>query len=176
MMKKKLPYIIFTVVFALLELLILFFLVRSVIPPSNPLGLEMKEYIAVSPSSLGDGEYALQVTGEIANKGERAVELTALEVTVSNGREQKTLTIDANITLEPRTSYLLSSDHAAPAIYDRVISVHAVTAQGNTDVANAPTGILSASFLISLLLCILVALYLIRFAKQWYYLTQEENM
>ncbi len=175
-MEKKLMYAVFTVLFALVTLLAAVFLVRSLIPASNPLDLEMKEYITVSPSPLGDGNYALQITGEISNQGERTVKLTALEVTVGNGREQKTLTVDLNITLEPRTSYSVTSDHASAALYDRVLSVKAITEQGDTEVANAPTGILTPAFLISLLACILAVLYLIRFAKQWYYLTQEENM
>ncbi len=175
-MKKTMLYPVITVVLALLEIFFAVLLILSLLPPQNPLGLEMKEYVSVSPSLIGNGEYALQITGEIANKGEKSVNLDAFEITVAKENEQKTLTVDAKITMEPRTGYFISYDDIAPVGYDRVLSVRAITAQGDTDVANAPAGIFTLSSLLGALACIITAVFLIHFAKQCYYLKQEQAL
>lgn len=165
-------------IFGLLSLLLLVLTVMELLPEKSH-GVTVRQSITVSSSSLSPIEaevkdYHSQIGGSLFNPTDKAITVDSVSVTVSDGKNEKTVTVEG-FTLPARTEHEIIASFEGQIFYDRVTEV-ALVSVGETDVLPNQT---ATSFRIGgvvifyLVLLAITAFLTVRAAKVRYYLYQE---
>jgi len=146
--------------------------------PANPFGVTVKEPLNVSSSPLtADASLFVSVlTGKLVNPTDVSVIMDEVQVTVSDGKTEKTVSA-GSYTLPPRTSCEIRLDWQDTAAFDHVRQIK-VTVNGVADILpNAVSGIgINGTAILCAGLFVLSAFFLLYFAKIRYYMYQEDSV
>lgn len=165
-------------VFGLLSLLFLVLTVTELLPEKS-YGVTVRQPVTVSSSSLSpiDAEvkdYHTQIVGSLFNPTDEAITVDSVSVTVSDGKNEKTVTV-GGFPLPARTEHEITASFEGQISYARVTEVLLMSG-GETDVLPNQT---ASSFriggvVIFYLALLGIAVFLtVRAAKVRYYLYQE---
>lgn len=168
------------VVFALLTLGLAVLLILELLPKGAE-DIGVKSPLTASSSSLSPygepvKEYRTQIIGSLTNSSEQVLEVSSVQVTVSNGRVKKSVEYTEAFTLPPRYERDIMIDFKGDADYDRVTEVSAVVNGERVVIENSTNRVSlgGAAIFFGILLIPCVCL-LIRACKLRYYISQEEH-
>ena len=137
-MKNEFLQMMKTVLLGLLTLLLLTVTVLELLPGGQT-ALTVKDTVAVAPSVLNstNGTYQLLFSGTLINQSDESITVDAIDVKVSNGKEEQTVRIPLSITLQPREEYELSHSEESKISYSRIQSMTATVGGEQTSLSNA---------------------------------------
>ncbi len=165
-------------VFGLLSLLLVVLTVLELIPARNE-GITVSQPIVASSSSLSPigaevKDYHTQVSGILFNSTERDIAVESVQIKVSDGTHEKSITVEG-FTLPARNTREILTEFRSQVAYDRVLEV-VLVCNGSEDVIpnQTTTSIgISGVAVFYLLLLAGTAFLTVRAAKIRYYLYQE---
>ncbi len=175
-MKKKIAYSAAAAFSALLALAFMILFVITLLPVGVD-GLRIEEPIRVSSSAI-DAEgtrYLVQVRGSLINENDDPIKADAIVLRVRGENADKTVTLDG-ATLYTRLSHDLFYEWESDVPYDRVDAVHLTLDGKETRIENREESVIGADTVVTLAVALVAAFLFIGFAKQRYYLYQEEQM
>lgn len=165
-------------VFGILALLLLVLTVTELIPDSSQ-GLEVRQPIKVSSSSLSPigaeiKDYHSQVAGSLFNPTDETVTVDSVNVTVSDGKNEKVVTVEG-FTLPARTEREITASFEGQISFDRVTEVSVVRGAETDLLPNQTASAFDVSGIVIFyaVLLVIAVLLTVRAAKVRYYLYQE---
>lgn len=177
-MKQHILYRTLTAVFALCALVCAVLGVIALIPPPVETGLTVKETVVVSSSPLDKSKknYVSQIQGILHNASDEEIEIDALKIKVSDGKNEREIVLDG-FKLPPRVTHPILYEWKDSHSFSRVHAVTVTTDGGEEQLSNLTASMpFDFGALIFFAVCAIFALIAVHFGKQCYYLVQEDEL
>lgn len=160
----------------ILTLTCLIVTVISAIPEKED-NLIMQEPFWVSSSQIlaYSNQYSTQITGVIKNTTGQPINISEVQVTISDGKTREVISLEG-VSLPPRTTRSYLEQWESTGNFNRVVSIHAIVGEEEILVSNLnESSPVKGITVVALLVCAGFALLLTHACKIRYYMMQEDQ-